>query len=131
MITLEKADVITTLSTSTREVPLSVVAEYMSGDYPGVRMADVFYAMQDNWEDALEYDNMDDMHPADIEWGGPRVYCGWLAEQIRHSGVIEPLETWVSEVHSSGLPIIRNGHHRFVAAMLLGLDSIPVMRVGF
>lgn len=53
-----------------------------------------------------------------------------LIDLISEVGIIDPIEIlmhgWAHHSDSPRVPTLGNGHHRLVAAILLGMDTIPV-----
>lgn len=60
-----------------------------------------------------------DVHPKDIEHGGPDNYVAHLAKDIKENGIQKPITIRNGNV-------VTQGHHRYLAAVKLGLTHIPV-----
>lgn len=107
-----------------RNVPVKDVAKYTSGDF-WVLMSEAFDKQIETWKDYL--DGMipeHDIHPSELEYGGPEAYVSYLAEVMREKGWVgEPLDVDVLE---SGLHVVNNGHHRFIAAEPARMEEIPM-----
>ena len=58
----------------------------------------------------------------DMRHGGPRGYVNHLKADITKNGIQEPLTV-------RGGNVLKDGHHRGVAAMELGLSQVPVRHI--
>lgn len=68
--------------------------------------------------------DLSEMTRADVpHWGEYQGTIDQLIEDIKENGIMVPLLVQEDE---SGERWLRNGHHRLVAAMELGLDEVPV-----
>ena len=90
-----------------------------SGDFGGY-MDEAFSKMQGNWDRSMAGES--EAHSKDLEFGGPRNYVEHLKSDIARRGVRQPILVGDNVVHE--------GHHRAVAAMELGLRSVPAMYSG-
>lgn len=100
---------------------VSELAELESSDFAGVLMCDVMGVLCDTWDEYLEGNaHEDDVHPSDLEHGGPCNYIEHLKNAIKEDGgMLNPIDIEYGRVV--------DGHHRLLAAIELQLDSVPVI----
>lgn len=95
-----------------------LMVNYVSSDFCAP-MYEVSRLMEEAWlEDTIK--DPDEWNPGEIEHGGPGPY-------IAHLVCVMSEEGWVGDpLHILGENIVVDGHHRFVAAVLMGMSTIPV-----
>lgn len=100
------------------DLPVSQLRDMVSAEH-GVHMDEAYEAMKANW--LANNQDPDRVHSNDWAHGGPENYVSALRADIAQNGVVNPILIRGNAVHE--------GHHRAVAAMQLGLRSIPAMEV--
>lgn len=107
-----------------KSVPVRDVEKYMSGDF-WVLMSEAFDKQIEAWKDYQDgMIDEDDIHPSELEYGGPEAYVSYLAEVMREKGWVgPPLDV---DVQENGLHVVNNGHHRFIATTPARMEEIPM-----
>lgn len=98
-----------------------------SADFPGP-MQDYLHAAQREWETGEVYGG--DSHGGERDHGGPMPYIMHLESAMREAGgwvggpakVVEP-----DKLPGGEWWRVYDGHHRLVAAYMLGLEEIPYL----
>jgi hypothetical protein len=88
-------------------------------------MQDYLHAAQREWDHPEKYL---DPHEGEDEHGGPMPYITYLESVMREAGGWVGGPARISEdCTADGDPYykVRDGHHRLVAAYMLGLEEIP------
>lgn len=115
------------LSPDQFRMPMEDFKQARSSDY-GVPLHEVMGHMEANyrtWE-ANGRGNWPEVHGAEIEHGGPRAYVDHLKADIAANGLQHP--PVVNDRGARGFLV--EGHHRGVALMELGGDSVPYTPAG-
>jgi len=98
------------------DLPADRLRDMVSDEY-GVHMDEALDAMRAEWESSNG--DPDKVHSNDHAHGGPDNYIEKLKGDIAQRGVLTPILVRGNAV--------KEGHHRAVAALALGLRSIPAM----
>jgi hypothetical protein len=101
-----------------------------SADFPGP-MQDYLHAAQREWETGEAYGG--DSHGGERDHGGPVPYIMHLESVMREAGgwvggpakIVEPVDHPWGKWYQ-----VYDGHHRLVAAYMLGLEEIPYIQEG-
>jgi len=99
------------------DLPVSHLRDMVSDEYGGVHMDEALDAMRANWE--ARGGDPEKVHSNDHAHGGPDNYIEALKGDISQNGVLTPILVRGNAV--------REGHHRAIAALQLGLRNIPAM----
>lgn len=89
---------------------VSDLGRMRSGDYPDKSMSDV-------------HDMMTRREQAN---SGFRSYMGELRDDIQERGILHPVQVDAQHTIDPGQAEYRNGHHRYHAAVSLGIQHLPV-----
>lgn len=100
------------------QFPLADMHSMYSSDFES-KMSSVGPAMRSEYRAYVREGGGYDVHPKDIEHGGPDNYVSHLAEDIKKNGIREPIEV-------RGGNVVTQGHHRYLAAVKAGLTHVPV-----
>lgn len=112
-----------TIDHTLEDVRVDDVMEYISGDF-GCAMKYSLDAQVANWEAYMCGEiSSAEIHEAEIAYGGPIAYVEYLAGVMREVGgwIGPPLRVDFYEDDR----YVRNGHHRFAAAVHSDQDIIP------
>jgi len=99
------------------QFPIEAIHDMYSSDFDS-KMTSVGPMLRSEYAGHLRGEG-GDVHPQDIEHGGPDKYVAHLAKDIAANGMQKPIKIRNGNV-------LTDGNHRYLAAVKAGLTHVPV-----